>query len=159
MALTEERFAADGASRIFTPSTTILSQNHIRVDYYLDKDPEETFYIIPDEWDLVNNSVIFKTPPESGKVILISISTTGEDLNEPLSAVQIVADIKEEIQELAEIKEDIIREARFGMLIHTTTIKDDITLKEGNNAISVGPIVIDEDVDVDVEDGSKWQII
>jgi hypothetical protein len=159
MALTEERFKADGTTRIFTPATTILSQNHCRVDYYLESDIDNIIYITPDEWDLINNSIIFKEPPELGKIILISISTTGEDLDEPSSDIQIVASIKDEIKEVVTFKDEIVTEARLGMLIHTTEIKDDFTLKQGYNSVSVGPIVVGEDVNVEIEDGSRWYIL
>jgi len=107
MALTEERFAGDGVNKIFTPSSTILSYNHVRVDYYKNDKPDEMFYVQPDKWDVVNNSVIFKTAPASDETVILSISTTGEDLSEPLSAVQIVAKNIDNVNTVADNIEDV----------------------------------------------------
>ena len=129
MAITGEYFTCDGSNRIFTPSTNIISQNHVRVDYYL-TDPEVTYSIDLDAWYLINNSIIFKEAPPAGRTLVITISNIGIDLGTPASEVSVVAhnmpllrDIHNQLNNLT----DIIKEKP----IYSETAPSTVGLENG----------------------------
>jgi len=89
-----ENFDGDGTSRIFTVISPILSESHARVDlYYVDEGATDAtdHFVPPSEWDIINNSIVFKTPPAVGQVVKVSVSSDGEGLDVPPSAVTNVA--------------------------------------------------------------------
>jgi len=48
--------------------------------------------------------------------------------------------------------------AANGLLIHASTVSQSYTVLAGNNVISAGPIVIDDDVSVTITDG-VWVVV
>lgn len=70
--ISEKIFNTNGTIKIFTSDFEIFSDSHIKV--YLD-DNEVTF----DNFDIINNSVVFNTAPISGQQLKILVSTTPDE--------------------------------------------------------------------------------
>lgn len=89
-----ENYEGDGSNRIFTVISPILSESHVRVDFYYEDVIGEGFtdhHITSGNWDIINNSVVFRVPPEDGYIVKISVSSDGEGLDIAPSDVTNVA--------------------------------------------------------------------
>lgn len=99
-----ENYNGDGSNRIFTVISPILSESHVRVDFYYEEiigEGATDHQISSGNWDIINNSVVFRVPPALGYVVKISVSSDGEGLDTSPSDVTNVAAKLNIIVELA----------------------------------------------------------
>jgi len=105
-----ENYNGDGSNRIFTVISPILSESHVRVDFYYEDVIGEGYtdhHITSGNWDIINNSVVFRVPPAAGYIVKISVSSDGEGLDTAPSDVTNVAASLNMIVELANNMEHI----------------------------------------------------
>lgn len=59
----------------------------------------------------------------------------------------------------AELDQNFIDLTNAQVRFNPSTISSDVTIPAGNNAMSVGPLVIGENVSVTIGDAASWSIV
>jgi len=138
MAVYTEQFQADGSNKIFTAMATILSESHVRVDYYYEDVQGQGYTdhkIANGSYDIINNSVVLQEAPDASYTVKVTVSTDGEGLEPYPSVITTVSTFLQEIDTVAGIKSDVTTVSGIHSDVTTVSgIHSDVTIVATNIA-------------------------
>lgn len=92
MALSVKNYTTDGSTKIFQSDFLIKSVSHVAV--FLDSN---TIPVSIEDYDVINNSIVFHVPPTAGQLLTIRVGSTEEEVLAAPSSIEKVAAVADSI--------------------------------------------------------------